>query len=268
MPNKNQNRILIDRLAFLIENPVRTQSWSDVTSNFKMRYLTIILSLILLLCSYEKGNSQNKSNTKNNQAKAINDKRESNKTEAILTWEQLQDSLRNEILKRRENKVVKESFLQEMYIRNVVTVFQDSLHFHIPFNLHGPDCGAPDCYSTDLSFSFKFGKSIVFPEKIDFLEHEYGCIDEEISISGKFSLIEQTKSHIIYYSSQYQRGLLLFASNKYVGTTALYFTNIGQDELNINNIYSIMDFESKNFNEEKYPFTSFILTANEYEHFK
>lgn len=233
-----------------------------------MKHLTITLSLILLFCSCKEGSTQNKDKSNNNQANSIVNKKEPNRTEATLNWQEYQDSLRNEILKKKENKVIKESFLREMYIRNVVTVSNDSLLFHIPFNLHRPDCGAPDCYSTNLSFGFKFGDSIIFPERINFREHESGCIDDETNISGKFNLIKQTNNYIIYYSNQYQRGLALFNSNKDVGTTALYFTNIKLDEMNIKNIYSKMDVENENFDEENYPITSLILMTNEYEHFK
>lgn len=52
-------------------------------------------------------------------------------------WAKHQDSLRNVILRNKENKLLKESFLQEMYIRNVISVSNDSLFITIPFNKHG-----------------------------------------------------------------------------------------------------------------------------------
>ena len=184
-----------------------------------------------------------------------------------LEWEKQEDSIRNEILKRKDNKIVKESFLQEMYIRNVVAVSNDSLFFNIPFNLHGPDCGAPDCYSTDISFNFRLGNTLIFPKTLPFDEHEQGCVDKEKRFKGSFQLVEQTDKHIIYHSIKHRRTLVLFRSNKDNGTTAYYFTGVGQNRINGTNLYSI----TKDYNEEDrnsiYPFTSWILSTNEYENF-
>ena len=184
-----------------------------------------------------------------------------------LEWEKHEDSIRNEILKRKENKIVKESFLQEMYIRNVVTVSNDILVFNIPFNLHGPDCGAPDCYSTDISFNFRLGNTLIFPKTLHFDEHEQGCVDKEKRFKGSFQLVEQTDKYIIYHSIKHKRTLVLFRSNNDNGTTAYYFTGVGQNRINGANLYSI----TKDYNEEDknsiYPFTSWILTTNEYENF-
>jgi hypothetical protein len=182
-------------------------------------------------------------------------------------WRKYQDSLRNVLLKGKENKILKESFLQEMYIRNVVKVSRDSLFVTIPFNLHGPDCGAPDCYSTDISISFKLGDKLIFPKNIPFIEHEHGCVDKERKLSGSFQLVEETEKHVIYHSTKHERTLVLFSLNKENGTTAYYFTGVGQNRINGQNIYNII----KDYNEEDkssiYPFTSWVLTTNEYENF-
>lgn len=185
----------------------------------------------------------------------------------MLEWKKHEDSLRNEILKSKENKILKESFLQEMYIRNIASVSKNSLFVTIPFNLHGADCGAPDCYSTDISFRFRFGDTLIFPKTLQFQEHEHGCVDKEKHLTGDFQLIEQTDRHVIYHSTKQKRTLVLFSSNKDNGTTAFYFTEVGQNRINGKNVYNIM----KDYNEEDknsiYPFTSWILTTNEYETF-
>ncbi|MBC9930556.1 hypothetical protein [Chitinophaga qingshengii] len=188
-------------------------------------------------------------------------------TSAPATFEEHQDSLRKVILQKKENKILKESFLQEMYIRNTVTVAGDSLSIDIPFNLHGADCGAPDCYSTDVSFGFKLKDSLVFPQKIAFREHEHGCIGTDKKISGYFQLMEQTDKYLIYYSAQHKRALVLFSSNKENGTTAYYFTDVARDRINGKNISLI----TKNYDEADehavYPFTSAALSTPEYESF-
>jgi hypothetical protein len=181
--------------------------------------------------------------------------------------EKHEDSLRNILLREKENTVLKESFLQEMYIRNVVTVSNDSLFVTLPFNVHGPDCGAPDCYSTDVSFGFRFGDTLLFPENIRFHEHERGCTDRERKLTGNFQLLEQTAQHVIYYSAEHKRTLVLFSPDSENGTAAYYFTGLGKNRITGQNVYDIMkeyDEEDKN---AVYPFTSWLLTTNEYEHF-
>lgn len=185
----------------------------------------------------------------------------------FLSWKKHEDSLRSNILKNKENNIIKESFLQEMYIRNVVSVSKDSLFFLIPFDLHANDRIAPDCYQTDVSFSFRLGDSLKFPEELQFRENEHGCVKNETTIVGLFQLKEQSKDRIIYHSGKYKRTLVLFRSNKESGAYAFYFTKVGPDKINGKNVYKIM----KDFNEEDknsiYPYTSWILSTAEYENF-
>lgn len=186
---------------------------------------------------------------------------------SVLEWEKHEDSLRNVILNCKENKILKNSFLQEMYIRNVLTVSANSLFFKIPFNLHGADCGAPDCYVTDITFSFRFSDTLIFPQTLQFQEHEHGCIEKEKHLMGNFHLIEQTDRHVIYHSTKQKRTLVLFNSNKDNGTTAFYFTEVGRKRINVKNVYNIMkDFNVENIN-LIHPFTSWILTTKDYENF-
>lgn len=178
-----------------------------------------------------------------------------------------QDSLRNELLARKENETIKTSFLQELYIRNVVALEHDSLVFNIPFDLHGPDCGAPDCYTTDIQFSIGFKNKVLFPETILLTEHERGCIDTPITISAPFKLIEATENHVIYHSASYNRTLVLFNSNKATGTGAFYFSGKGSETVTGLNVYNIINNQSARSAEFPYPFMSWLLTTNEYARF-
>jgi hypothetical protein len=241
----------------------------NVTAILKMRQVLSIL-IVIGLCSCGQENESTKivDSTQNTDTlitegkgkKAINRLN-------MLSWEKYQDPLRNEILKRKDNKILKEGFLQEMYIRNVATVANENLFISIPFNLHGPDCGAPDCYSTDISFSFKFGDTLIFPKKIQFQEHEHGCIEKERKLSASFQLMEQDDKHVIYHSAKFKSTLVLFSSAKESGTIAYFFTAVEQGSITGKNVYDIL----KEFNEDDrnaiYPFTSWILTTNEYETF-
>lgn len=140
--------------------------------------LKYFILIIVFLCSCVKQNEQTKTSrnatpldSTNNPSVLKTDEKANNKaTERdSIDWEKHQDSLRKKILKGKKSKILKESFLQEMYIRNVATIFNDSVAVNIPFNVHGPDCGAPDCYSTDISFSLKLDDKLIFPENIQFI---------------------------------------------------------------------------------------------------
>ncbi|MCC5943649.1 MAG: hypothetical protein JJT94_01840 [Bernardetiaceae bacterium] len=195
---------------------------------------------------------------------AISERAEESPVDA---WQQYQDSLRDKILQSKENESLKNSFLQEHYIRNVVTISNDSLYCHIPFNVHEPDCGTSDCYSNDLSFVFLFLDTLIFPKNLPFREHQHGCIDREQLLEGNLNLIEQTDKHVIYHSPEHKRTLVLFSSKEYTQTTAFYFTGVEKNEINGTNIYTISDVADESFKEKKYPYTSFNLNTNEYELF-
>jgi len=191
------------------------------------------------------------------------------KPKALTTdeWQKQEDSLRNVILQKRDNKILKESFLQELYIRNAVSVSKDSLFFRIPFDLHGCDCIAPDCYSTNVSFGFRFRDSLLFPQLLPFEELEEGCIDKKSHLTGNLKLIEQSDNHVIYHSTRFRRTLVLFRSNQASGTTAYYFTKIGQNRINGKNVYTIMKEHNEEDKNSICPFMSWKLLTNEYENF-
>lgn len=112
--------------------------------------------------------------------------------------------------------------------------------------MHGADCIAEDCYSTDVSFSFKLGDTLFFPEKVQFREHEHGCVDKETRISSFFQLKELNADLVIYRSDKYNRTLVLFRADKKSGAYAFYFTKVGPERINGKNVYKIRD----KYNEE------------------
>lgn len=190
-----------------------------------------------------------------------------NQTDLFWSDRQKQDSLRNEILKLKENNVLKTGFLQELYIRNAVTVSNDTVYFNIPFDLHAPDCGVPDCYSTDISFHFKLGATFSFPKHVPFTEFEHGCVDKPRQESGEFELIEHTDEHVIYHASTLKKTLVLFSSYDTENTTALYYTNVERDDITRNTIRETRNRSNAMFKEEDYPFMSWILSTNDYSIF-
>ncbi|HEX6169950.1 MAG TPA: hypothetical protein VFZ33_09665, partial [Chitinophagaceae bacterium] len=114
-----------------------------------MRSTLAFLIIILAFCSCGQKGEQTETKSDNVAVDSMDntastktsEKVTNNSTElTILEWQKQQDSIRNEILKTKKNQVLKKSFLQEMYIRNVASILRDTLFVTIPFDLHGADC--------------------------------------------------------------------------------------------------------------------------------
>lgn len=183
-------------------------------------------------------------------------------TEGYLSSDAARDSIRQILLNRKENSILKNSFLQELYIRNAFEVKQDSLFFVINFDLHAADCGAPDCYTTQIAFKIPFDQQVQFPKNLDFSEVEYGCIaGEKQKLEGNFVLVEQTAEAVLYKSIQPNRILLLNGEPHNKADRALYFVDT-TTEISLDKLRAYHDFEEQDF-----PYRSFILETQEYERF-
>jgi hypothetical protein len=180
---------------------------------------------------------------------------------------QNQDSLRTVVLKSKTNKILKESFLQELYIRNAVDVKNNEIVGNIVFNLHGPDCGAPDCFSNDVSFKMKLNNPFRFPKMIEITEKEVGCIEKKHQYKDTFVLVEESKNFVLYHSAKLKKSLILFRNYKNFGSTAFYFTNVSKNQITEKNLQKLIE----NYNEDNpksvYPFSSWSLDTPDYQTF-
>jgi hypothetical protein len=137
---------------------------------------------------------------KNNETKA---------TTVEMSFEEVQDSLRKVLLNSKLNENLKSSLFQELYIRGLVVEENDEISLDLPFNLHGLDGGAPDCYSTDLSFKIPSNTPIEFPEKIDVKLYQYGCVDQEETINSTFIQKEKSEEYVNYFSEELRSNLII-----------------------------------------------------------
>ena len=181
-----------------------------------------------------------------------------------LTFKEIQDSLRKQLLKSKTNKNLKSSILQELYIRGLVNEEDDKIKFELPFNLHSFDCGSPDCYSTDIVFEIIAKEPIEFPKKIDFTLKEYGCgIENDILENGTFELVEQSAEYVNYYSKKQKSNLIIIADKRKL----YYFEDQKINVIKVSLIAKMFEeYEEKNV-EEIVPYQSIIMTTNEYENF-
>ena len=228
-----------------------------------MKRTFIFFSLLIISCSSSKGRKEKI----NESAKIITTKiitADKELVNAELTFEKIQDSLRKKLLNSKTNENLKSSILQELYIRGLVNQENGIIEFELPFNLHGFDCGAPDCYSTDITFNIPVKNPIEFPKKIDFNLREHGCvIGNEILENGTFELIEQSTEYVNYYSKKQESNLIIIADKRKL----YYFSDQKMNTIKVDLIDKIFEEYSEKDIEEIAPYQSTIMTTNEYESF-
>lgn len=213
----------------------------------KLSLTSCLFFLLLSACSPTEKQPDTKKSELHKQEKTIE------KTEQSAAIETRNQAAMSEMLQH--------SFLQEFYQRKVVRVTGDSITVKISFNLHSPDCGAPDCYTTEVRFGFRPGKEFNFPKHLKFRESEDGCIEETYTLNSMFELVEQTDKHVIYHCPKVKRTLVLFRSATTTGTGAYYFTYVDRKTVTGKNLYTIMSNYKEEDKNALYPFTSTDLSA-------
>jgi len=183
-----------------------------------------------------------------------------------MDWEAYQDSLRTELVKSKSPNFLIGSLLEELYIRNLVSVSYRELTFNIPLDLHGFDCGAPDCYSTDLSFSFPHDHQLSFPDELSYNIYEHGCVDSELRTSRTLKLVEHGDNFVNYYSTDQQSNLVIIGKDErqeYV----YYFSEVELNEIKASLINELLDNFPEDEPTESPPYRSTQLLTKEYEQF-
>ena len=224
-----------------------------------MKVLIILLSFFIFSCSSKENRTET---VEQNEVQANLKTYETKETvNTELAFEETQDSLRNVLLNSKPNENLKSSLLQELYIRGLVYQESDKIYFELPFNLHGHDCGAPDCYSTDISFEFPFIEPIEFPDKTNFNLYENGCVEQERKVSGVFKLKENTIEFVNYYSEELRSNLIIKRNGG-----LYYYPHLQTNSVRLETIEKM--FEDNKFDDaEIAPYQSTLMTSNEYEYF-
>lgn len=185
----------------------------------------------------------------------------------LSAWEKQNDSIRTALLTAKENDLLKESFFQEFYLRDAIEALGDSLYFNIRFDLHGLDCGTPDCYGTDLSFYMKLGDFIEFPKNLYVLADENGCLDKENLKMGEFQLIDHTQEYVIYHCPKLRNSLVLFSQRKESQGQAFYLEDADASTVNSTNVSTLFREFSSEDEDSLSPYMSWILETNDYVNF-
>lgn len=224
-----------------------------------MRVIVIFCCLGMLACSTAQKQAETLEETEASIGKNIPDAPE--KTLAETRFEQFQDSLRSVILHAKPNENLTSSLLQEFYIRGLVSQEMDKISFTLPFDLHSFDGGAPDCYTTEISFAIPATEPIEFPEKIAATLFEHGCVDREEKLESEFVLSEQSDAYVNYFSAAFNSNLILKRSGK-----MYYYPHVEDHSVSVETLDKM--FEQNAFEDpEMTPYQSTRMTTNEYETF-
>lgn len=168
-----------------------------------------------------------------------------------------QDDIRQQLLSELPENWVKYSQLQEVYIRQLVSIENEIVKVQIPFDLHGLDCGAPDCYTTKVTFNVPLEKKQL-PEYLKVSIEETGCIEDELRVKAGFALIESTTNKVVYYSAEIKAGLVIMKTDptkEYV----YYYTDVNESLVPISG--------NQELSEEFTPYRSTIMRHMEYDIF-
>jgi hypothetical protein len=229
-----------------------------------MKLMIFIFSLLFVSCSSnEKEKVYTKKANKDFEQTIENENQNKKLIKTELTFEDFQDSLRNVLLKSKTNEKLKSSILQELYIRGLVNQVDNLIIFKLPFDLHGFDCGAPDCYSTDITFNIPAKEPIEFPKIVDFHLREHGCVDKEISSDGKFELVELSPEYVNYYSITHKSNLIIIKNEGQL----YYFPNTKPNTIKVSMIDMIFEKYDDDDPNSIVPYQSTKMTTYEYENF-
>ncbi|MFA7326465.1 MAG: hypothetical protein WC121_07375 [Candidatus Kapaibacterium sp.] len=137
------------------------------------------------------------------------------------------------------------SVLRVPFLSGMVKSSDNKFECNFSFDLHGFDCSAPDCYTTNLKFIIPILNPLNFPNEIDIEYSELGCgIDSIVSKVLNFKLIEENSNYLNYYSVLESSYLFIFKEDKHK-EYVYYFPNTMGEILKISELDSII----KNYND-------------------
>ncbi|GJH40917.1 hypothetical protein RCZ04_14670 [Capnocytophaga sp. HP1101] len=181
-----------------------------------------------------------------------------------------QRAIRKLVLQQKAENYLKNTCLEEFYLLGFASTTKDSIKVILPFNLHSFDCGAPDCYTTEVRFSLVKEKPIVFPEKLAFYEEQTGCT-ENYHFKNVYKLVEATHKHVIYHCKAWRRTLVLFFPKEKGSWSgdANYFVGASSKRFNGKNIYTVAQNYDENKTESEWNIAPYMIKSfkqREYEH--
>jgi len=176
------------------------------------------------------------------------------------SFQKRQDSLRGELLKIKNDELLLNTVFEEHYIRGLVINESNFLKFILPFNLHALDCGAPDCYTTELTFEISSNAPLKIPLNVIINGATYGCIEDK-NWSSDFALVELNEQLVNFYSAELQSNLYFTKKGRLI-----YFPHEKGKSISLNELdkmYDRWEFDDAAI----VPYLSTVMTTSEYDYF-
>ncbi|WP_299683028.1 hypothetical protein [uncultured Tenacibaculum sp.] len=229
-----------------------------------MKIAIVLVVCILFSCGEKKQENKMEENvtTKKEEVNQLKEKLLENEQ----IFEEKQKKLRQQMLASKPDENLKNSLLAELYLRNLIHRNKEVIEFDLVFDLHGFDCGAPDCYRTTIKFNIPYVKPVSFPKTIPFSFDEEGCtIDKEISREGIFQLQEESEIGVNYYSKSEQSNLIIQKED--TQTKLYYFPNIKEGKIQLKSLNQFIESIDETSEESIAPYTSGIMNMYDYSIF-
>lgn len=182
---------------------------------------------------------------------------------ALQDYDQYQDSLRCVLKQLKNNRAFSNPFLEELYLRDLFSMKKDSVKFMIPFDSHSNDCGAPDCYVTQVEFVLAYSDSILLPDSLKITYRDVGCYNQfTIPSTSYFYLINRGVDILVYYNWYYRASLVFFTEQgkKKSSSYSFFIENVDISELSVKKIYDMRDNYEIDDEHNIYPYTSTKLS--------
>lgn len=187
----------------------------------------------------------------------------------LQDYEQYQDSLRCTLKQLKDDRAFSNPFLEELYLRDLYEIKGDSVKFLIPFDSHSNDCGAPDCYITEVSFVLPYTDPIELTDSLKITYGDIGCYNEfTIPSTSYFYLLNRGLDILVYYNWYYRASLVFFTEQgkKESSSYSFFIENVDPSDLSARKIYDMRDNYEIDDEHNIYPYTSTKLRRG-YEYF-
>lgn len=187
---------------------------------------------------------------------------------SYLKYVRTQDSIRSVLVQSIQPKWIQQTVLEELYIRNAIEIDQNAVHLTFNFNLHGLDCGAPDCFSTDITFTIPLeNNKLVFPLKVIYTENEDGCIEHAYTLQSTFDYQDIQANYVILHDNKRHKTLLFFRDYRTYNSTAYYFPYLHKESSTLAAMLKLTDVDDPTFNDVYFPYMSTALQVYDYSLF-
>lgn len=183
-------------------------------------------------------------------------------TNSAEDWLDNQLKIKQQLLQKLPDTALKNSPFQELYLKDMIQDSANVYYVNISFNLHGFDCGAPDCFATDVSFHIdKQSLTQQVSTPLVYQASTAGCGYETPSVyQGKFNVMTFNRDSLVLQDSEMFNTLYILRNDSNQ-IYAYYYENVDS------NYKDMMPYQSFDIDNELsiHPYMNTSLRSFEYE---